>query len=230
MGLASDNADHVAISPAGVFVFETKWSGTGWSTSRQASYLEHSARQARERAESFRRRLLAFGLKGEQARPVLVLWGLNPTEHERVRNIGRVVAVAGPWLTQWAEAQPGGVLDKERIGTASGMLREHLLQREPHVLAESPRGRFVRLGLSGMLDRLTAGMASFSVALPVVLFGAAYGGRESWEIGIAGAAMIAAAAGLAWWRKRGAILFGATAGAIVATVVIVSVWLAVLLS
>ena len=153
--------DHLAISPAGVFAFETKGSSSDWFSSRQSRYLQVCVSQARERAARFTRMRTAFWLRNKPIAPVLVVWGgavdkLGP--EERVRQLGDVTVVAGPWLGEWAAGREGIDLEPAEIDRAAEKVEGFLADREAHVRGPDP-GRYVRAGLDGVLADLWKGVA-----------------------------------------------------------------------
>lgn len=217
--------DHLAISPAGVFAIETKWSASDWFARRQRSMLMSACRQASDRAQLFARRRSFYALKGEEVQPVLVVWGRDRDEAlPQPQDIEGVTVVPGPRLLEWARSQPDVGLDETRIRDAASKVGDYLKTTNSHVLSLDPRGRFVRDGLGGVVSDLLWGASGALSGVLVVGFAAAWIAGTSLLTFAGAASSLAGISFLVWWKAwRTAFALGWTVGA-VASIPLVASW------
>lgn len=122
------DADHVIVGQAGVFVLETKWSGTRWSTaSFMGSRLTTAAHQAARAAHNVGLRLVAERLR-VPVHPVVVTWGESSLTVGHV--VGDVPVVPGESLREWLLSLPTEALPPGTLATVETALRELIAVEE----------------------------------------------------------------------------------------------------
>ena len=221
--------DHLAIGPPGVFAFETKWSRSDLLRGEAPWLLQRHIDQARQRANAFRMKRTAFGLRDTPVTPVLVLWGPavdQASPAQRVREEDDVTVVAGPWLTAWASGLLGDGLDRLAIERAAKALEGFVQLREDHFRGPD-RGRFVSGGLYGVFSDVWYGvLAAMAGAFLTLLVSAVLAG-PSWAILFVIAGAIAGISWLVWLKAwRFPAVFGWAAGATASLPLAGSWWLA----
>jgi hypothetical protein len=132
-GLGSGDIDHVLVGPGGVFVLETKWSGSEWELDRPRSWEGRAIHRLEKDAH-----FLALTLKAEgvsDATPVLVLWGkaargLTGSSNPLRRLASGAVVVPGEHLARWALGRGRGVLSDQQVESIERRLSAHTLARD----------------------------------------------------------------------------------------------------
>lgn len=224
------DVDHLAICPAGVFAFETKWSGSDWFSDRQSWYLGRAIAQARERAVTFTRKRSGLELKGQQVKALLVLWGPSVdrlTSADRVRQIDDVTVVAGPWLTAWASGLTDQkTLEPAAVGRAAEAVERFLELREAHFRGPD-RGRFVAGGLYGVFSDVRYGLVGAIAGAFAVIFASALLAGPSWLMFFVIAGALAIVSWIVCFKTgRNPALFGWALGATASLPLAGSWWLA----
>jgi len=222
--------DHLAISPAGVFAIETKWSGTGWTGSSSRSYIQRCVAQAQERAQLFANRRSFYALKNEVVRPVLVLWGkgaLEAAQAHKARSDSGVTILAGTQLVEWARKQPDNALDETRVKDSSAKVADYIALTEPHVQSLHQRGRYVESGLGGVVSDVYWGVVGAIAGFLGVGFAAAQLAQDSMSVFSAVAGALALLSWFIWYRLwRRSWMLGWWIGALASLPIVLSWWFA----
>lgn len=119
--------DHVLISPAGILIFESKWSHKLWPANDQgntfmAGRLEDAVRQAKRNCAQFKS-FFKKELVGVTVTPVCVLWShAYESEEPATFQTDGVVVVPGPALESWMESLSAKWLDSKRVEQLSNVL------------------------------------------------------------------------------------------------------------
>ncbi len=130
--------DHVVIGPGGVFVIETKWSGSGWS---DHILRERVARGSKQALAGSRCLGLGFaphvGIAREQIHALVVLWGHGA--REAVQRNSETVAfqsvpvVTGPHLAEWILSHDQSQLGPDEIGALARSFEEYQVEVRDHL-------------------------------------------------------------------------------------------------
>ncbi|KRC53356.1 hypothetical protein ASE19_13470 [Nocardioides sp. Root79] len=136
--------DHVLMTPAGLFIVETKWSSEPWSN-RPGMDRQQSAR---EQVEGVARKLTLWAdlkaLLAAHAVPVtriVALWGGDRTETIEPQSVGGTAVMHGSEVKRWIRAQPAAGSDGLWRDEAWSALSRLIEKRERHdpTLTEVPR-------------------------------------------------------------------------------------------
>jgi hypothetical protein len=154
--LDGQDVDHVALSPVGVFVLETKWSAAEWTVSHRT--LPWAARQARNNARSVG--LLLMGQqRGVEVRPVIVIWG----DHHDVGEFDGVPIVPGGEIRDWLLRQePVAVSDFE---AAADALERQAEVRRDYEDVRHPTTRYEQVGVYGVASDFLRALSAVLVTL-----------------------------------------------------------------
>lgn len=160
--------DHVLVGPAGVLVFESKWSHKLWPTDDHdstfmAGRLEDATRQVNRNCVQFKS-FFKKELVGVTVTPVCVLWS-NFYESDAPASFQTdgVVVVPGPALETWMESLTSRWLDPERIEQLSNVLALQVAIRDKGN-SEKPDAPLPTMGTLFKRDVL-APLLGFIVAL-----------------------------------------------------------------
>ena len=200
--LSYGDIDHVAVGPAGVLVFETKWSARPWNSRDGEERQRRAVLQVRRSAQQLRywRNLKDYPLP---VRPVIVLWGggtrrgSGPTD---ARFVDGVAVVAGNSLRTWMSSlEPVVANHAEVSGAVWDILDAQVHEREDR----GPQRLALPMSVHGMLLRLGFLVAAFVGGFVLVGQSLSWTGSSGWTfvIGtiVAGGA---AAVGRRWASAR----------------------------
>lgn len=119
--------DHVLVGPAGVLVFESKWSHKVWpSHSNGKGYMAARLREAISQVTDNREQFKSYFKKdlfGVTVTPVCVLWSHEYDSDEPTTFLtGGVVVIHGPALKKWMESLTAKWLDSGKVEKISTVL------------------------------------------------------------------------------------------------------------
>jgi hypothetical protein len=127
--------DHVLVGPAGVLVFESKWSHKLWPTDDRdstfmAGRLEDATRQVNRNCAQFKS-FFKEELVGVTVTPVCVLWSntYKSDVFSTFQSDG-VVVVPGPSLESWMESLTANWLDPNRVEQLSNVVALQVALRD----------------------------------------------------------------------------------------------------
>lgn len=127
--------DHVLIGPAGILIFESKWSHKLWPVNDHgntfmAGRLEDAVRQVNRNCAQFKS-FFKKELVGTTVTPVCVLWSnsYGSDSPESFQTDG-VVVVPGPALESWMESLNANWLDSKKIEHLSSVLAVQVAIRD----------------------------------------------------------------------------------------------------
>lgn len=140
LALSKVDIDHLAIGTEGVYAFETKWTGTEWSSPYGQQRLEAAVSQARASARSL---MLWQPFRSRQipVYPVVVLWGGNASDLIPSAGLERngCVVVAGRDLRSWARRLSADTtLDDTVVSELWGECEAHVRRRDAVELTAHP--------------------------------------------------------------------------------------------
>ncbi len=221
--------DHLAIGPAGVFGFETKWSRSDLLGGKDSWLLGRHVEQTRDRAAAFRMKRAAFGLREIPVTPVLVLWGPwvdRVPAADRIQQVDHVTVVAGPWLNEWANGLTSRILEPAAVQGAAEAVEGFLELREADFRGPD-RGRFVSAGLYGVFADVRNGVLGALAGAFAAIFAAALPAGPSWLTFFVIAAAVAIVSWVVCFKTgRKPAVFGWALGATASLPLAGSWWLA----
>lgn len=132
-GLHRGDIDHLLVGPGGVFVLETKWSGTEWDFSRDNHWVSSAVAQVSRSAQAMQLLLKRHDIP--HVEPVLVLWGkaaaqLLSSNVPLRRHANGVLVLPGEHLQQWALKRDRRTLTAEQIRVVADELTAHTARRD----------------------------------------------------------------------------------------------------
>lgn len=137
--------DHVAILSSGLFVIESKWSGSGWNLDRPSSRLTEAINQVRGNSRDLRlwQPVRASGVTHIQ--PVLFLWGgtgtVKPARPRRIDGVDVVhgIEAARVWRSGVNHPDRDGVISSEAIDQLWLAISSHIDSRDAHDAIHQPQ-------------------------------------------------------------------------------------------
>jgi hypothetical protein len=127
--------DHIVISPAGVFVLETKWSREPWPMNRsvrngKSGDLQNAIAQVERSRDAFAKKFSHL-IVDEDIQMACVLWSstYSPDGFERTV-YGKVMIVRGPDLKSWIELFKEPRLSRDEIEKIWTEIEKHRLNQE----------------------------------------------------------------------------------------------------
>lgn len=218
--LSGGDIDHVLVGPGGVIAVETKWTAEAWHTEPRDERIAAAAAQAQEQARRLSHWHDLKSLGTGPVRPAVFLWGAGATSLEPVTHVESVEVISGPRSRTWMAALPTSGLTSEQVSAAWAVLDERCRVRDELEQEQAP----LPPSMSQMWNRLVFGVVAgclgfwagaflvsrlpwpWAVAACLVLFAAGWAARRlapartyalAWMVGVAGVAVVGAAAAIA---------------------------------
>jgi hypothetical protein len=149
------DVDHVVLSAAGAWAFETKWTARAWGDIRETR-LQKAAADAQNSARQMRGLLASRDVDVPMpVSPVVVLWG-DWGEEDGHPDIG-VAVVHGNNLREWLGSRVA-IVGPYDVRRAVGSLNEWLEKRDARIKTGDIRPAIVRVGPTSLGLQLLSGV------------------------------------------------------------------------
>lgn len=162
--LVGSDVDHVVVGPGGVFVLETKWSGSQWRAGVDGSRRPRCSGGACQRP-SHPIRLRAY-YRVLDVVPLVVLWGRHE-DASRVSVRDGVTVLHETELVAWLRSRPSGELTPLEVGEAIVGLSRYVEMHDRSDARHGRESRFIEDGAEGVTRDIVLGTFAGFAALAI---------------------------------------------------------------